>query len=66
MEKLVRRVATAAASLTVVAGALLTAGGTATAATLPPAPSAPTRAGAVAEVHDPWIRGQLVAFGYIG
>lgn len=65
MEKLVRRIATAAASLAVVGGALLTAGGTATAATLPPAASAPTRAVAVAEAHDPWIRGQLVAFGYV-
>ncbi|MGW7423896.1 hypothetical protein ACWGJB_28335 [Streptomyces sp. NPDC054813] len=66
MEKLVRRIATAVASLAVFAGALLTTGGTATAATQPSTASAPTRAHTVEEAHDPWIRGQLVAFGYIG
>jgi hypothetical protein len=66
MEKHVRRIATAVASLAVVAGALLTTGGTATAATQPSAASAPTTAHAVAKAPDPWIRGQFVAFGYIG
>ncbi|MBW8798857.1 MAG: hypothetical protein JF597_36385 [Streptomyces sp.] len=65
MEKLVRRIATAAAALGVVAGAVLAAGGIAAAAALPSAASAPAGATAVAETHDPWIRGQLVAFGYV-
>ncbi|MGW5253533.1 hypothetical protein ACWERW_10980 [Streptomyces sp. NPDC004012] len=51
MNKLVRRIAAATASLVLVGGALLTAGGSATAATLPADARIPARAGVVAETQ---------------
>ncbi|MFD8218059.1 hypothetical protein ACFV2U_31175 [Streptomyces sp. NPDC059697] len=67
MNKLVRRIATAAASLAVAGGAFLTAGGSASAATLPADAPVPARAGVVAETGTTgWNHGRYDGDGSDG
>ncbi|MER5916857.1 hypothetical protein ABT124_42485 [Streptomyces sp. NPDC001982] len=61
MNKLMRRIATVGASAVIAGGAVLAAGGSASAAT--PTHSPHPRPAAVVYRYDPWIADQLAAFG---